>query len=80
MRGDNDIVTFGEGFADGSSSVPRALLRDGRMFDVALHDERMTWGEVEAAMRDAGYSSPDRIALLTLESDGSTSAVAQAED
>lgn len=58
-------------------SEPQALLRDGQMIDCALHDERITQDEVEAAIRRAGYPGPDSIALVMLETDGSMSVIAR---
>lgn len=61
-------------------SEPRALLRDGKMLEAALHDERVTQDEVEAAIRGAGYSGAEHVALVMLETDGSMSVVARAKD
>jgi uncharacterized membrane protein YcaP (DUF421 family) len=61
-------------------SEPRALLREGKMLEAALHDERVTQDEVEAAIRGAGYSGSEHIALVMLETDGSMSVVARTKD
>lgn len=58
---------------------PRALLRGGEFIEEALRDERLTRDEVEAAIRGSGYSGPEGIALVMLETDGSLSVVPQAQ-
>ena len=56
-------------------SEPRALLRNGCILSAALRDERITFDEVEAAIRAAGYLSPGQIALVMPETDGSLNVV-----
>jgi len=59
---------------------PRTLLRDGQILPDALLDERVTREEIEAAVRGSGYADPSKIALVTLETDGSMSVVPQRQD
>lgn len=59
---------------------PRTLLRDGKILDDALVDERVTREEIEAAVRSSGYSDPSKMALVTLETDGSMSVVPHRQD
>ena len=51
-------------------SAPRILLRDGQFLDDALDTERVTRGEVEAAIRKKGHGRIEEIAVVVLETDG----------
>ena len=54
-------------------SQPRLLLEDGRSCELAMKEERVTRGEIEAAVRAAGISQIAQVAVVVLESDGSMS-------
>jgi uncharacterized membrane protein YcaP (DUF421 family) len=56
-------------------SEPRALLRDGEFDQKALREERVTEGEVRAALRQAKVRNLKDAAAIVLESDGSFSVV-----
>ncbi len=60
-------------------SEPRLLLEDGRLREDAMRRERVTRGEVEAAIRQQGHGGLGAIAAVVLETDGSMSVIA-AED
>jgi uncharacterized membrane protein YcaP (DUF421 family) len=57
---------------------PRLLLANGRFDDQAMRQERVTRGEVRAAIRAAGYGDLERVDAVVLETDGSVSVIAQA--
>ena len=59
-------------------SEPRLLLHRGRFLDGALHDERVTSGEVLAALRAAGMADAAGVAAVVLETDGSLNVVRDA--
>ena len=54
---------------------PRLLLEDGRFIERALVSERVTRGEVRAAVRSAGFASLEDVDAVVLETDGSVSVV-----
>ena len=56
-------------------SEPRLLLIDGQIDDAALRDERVVYGEVEAAVRKRGHGDFAQIAAVVLETDGSFSVI-----
>lgn len=56
-------------------SAPRILLRDGKFLDQALDIERVTRGEVEAAIRKQGHGRIEDIAAVVLETDGTLSVI-----
>lgn len=58
---------------------PRLLLRDGRLLEQAMREERITRGEVEAAVRKKGHGSLDAIAAVILETDGELSVIAHSD-
>ena len=60
-------------FAGLVRSDPRLLLRDGRFLEEALTIERVTHGEVEAAIRKKGHGRIEEISAVVLESDGTFS-------
>ena len=56
-------------------SDPRLLVRDGQFLDAAMREERVTRGEVEAAIRKKGGGRIEDIAAVVLETDGSFSVI-----
>lgn len=60
-----------------AKSRPRLLLRKGQFDDTALREERVTRGEVLAAIRSAGVGEVERVAAVVLETDGSVSVIEQ---
>lgn len=57
------------------SGTPRILLSHGTFCQGAMGRERVTEGEIRAAVRQAGYGDLSRIAAVVLETDGSLSVV-----
>jgi hypothetical protein len=55
--------------------TPTVLIEDGRVFDEALARERIDRDTLAAALRKAGTLDADRVALASLERDGSISVV-----
>lgn len=49
---------------------PSVVLRDGRLIDEILREQRMTADEVHEAARKNGYDSLDGLAWVILEADG----------
>lgn len=66
-------------FAGLVRSAPRIVLRDGQFLDEALDIERVTRGEVEAAIRQQGHGRIEDITAVVLESDGSLSVIKAGE-
>ncbi|QQN73824.1 DUF421 domain-containing protein [Croceicoccus sp. YJ47] len=64
-------------FAKALRSEPRLLLSDGKFHDEALRNERITQGEVEAAIRKHGEGKIANVSAVVLESDGSLSVICQ---
>lgn len=60
-------------------SQPRCLLREGSLLPEALRQERITEGEVFAALRQAGMRSPCDADAVVLETDGSLSVLPRGE-
>lgn len=58
-----------------AKSRPRLLLHSGVFDDRALRDERVTRGEVLAAIRAAGIGEVERVDAVVLETDGSVSVI-----
>jgi uncharacterized membrane protein YcaP (DUF421 family) len=56
-------------------SAPTALLVDGNLDEAAMHRERVFTSEIDAALRIAGASSREDVALVVLETDGSFSVI-----
>ncbi|PXA94709.1 DUF421 domain-containing protein [Nostoc sp. 3335mG] len=54
-------------------STPRLLVEDGRLLDQAMRHERVTKGEIEAAIRSSGLSRIEDVGAVVLETDGSLS-------
>jgi uncharacterized membrane protein YcaP (DUF421 family) len=65
-------------FDDLVKSEPRLLLRRGAFLHAALRAERVTEGEVRAALRSQGHASVAAIDAVILETDGSFSVIADA--
>lgn len=57
---------------------PRLLLYQGKFLQQALRDERVTEGEVRAAVREQGIAEVESVAAVILETDGSFSVVTDA--
>ncbi len=66
-------------FREVVKSTPRALLREGRIDEAAIRDERVSREEVSAAIRGAGIGALDAVALVVLETDGSFSVIPRKE-
>ncbi|GAA4644004.1 DUF421 domain-containing protein [Pontixanthobacter gangjinensis] len=62
-------------FAKAIRSEPKLLLCDGEFQEEALANERVTRGEVEAAIRKKGHGVVEEIAAVVLESDGELSVI-----
>ncbi len=62
-----------ETFADVIKARPTLLVYRGEFLQDALEKERVSSGEVYAAIRQAGIASMDDVLAVTLESDGSVS-------
>lgn len=60
-------------------SDPRLLVEDGAYRHEAMAAERITVGEVEAAIRGAGVARLDDVAAVVLESDGSLSTLRRSD-
>lgn len=56
-------------------SNPRLVLRDGEFLRDAMRDERVTEGEVLAAIRKKGHGDLSEVAAVVLESDGEFSVI-----
>jgi uncharacterized membrane protein YcaP (DUF421 family) len=56
-------------------SSPRLLLRDGQFLRDAMRQERVTRGEVEAAIRGKGIGSCSDVAAVVLETSGDLSVI-----
>jgi len=60
-------------------SEPVLLVQDGRVLNDALAQERVTQGELEAALRKEGVRRFDELAAVVLETDGSLSVIRRGE-
>lgn len=56
-------------------SEPRLLVEDGQYRRNAMRDERVTVGEVDAAVRSAGIGRLQEVGAVVLETDGSMSVI-----
>jgi uncharacterized membrane protein YcaP (DUF421 family) len=56
-------------------STPRLLVREGRCLTEAMARERITQGELEAAIRNSGIGRIEDVAAVVLETDGSLSVI-----
>ncbi|MWV27806.1 DUF421 domain-containing protein [Aurantiacibacter rhizosphaerae] len=56
-------------------SDSRLLLKDGKFLEAEMKAERVTHGEIEAAIRGKGHGEIEKIAAVVLESDGSFSVI-----
>jgi uncharacterized membrane protein YcaP (DUF421 family) len=61
-------------------SEPTLLLRRGRFLERAMDGERVTEGEVLAAVRSAGIATVDEVEAVVLETDGSLSVLRRPSD
>ena len=75
------VVTWGSNkshaFATVLRSKPQLLLADGKFLDEALASERVTRGEVEAAIRKRGHGRVEDVSAVVLESDGTLSVLCE---
>ena len=62
-------------FSNLVKAEPRLLFCDGDFIESALKSERLTRGEVRAAVRGSGAASMQRVQAVVLETDGSISVV-----
>ena len=56
-------------------SQPTLVVKDGRFLDQAMRSERLTPGEVEAAIRKQGVGKLSDVAAVVFETDGSFSVI-----
>lgn len=56
-------------------SDARLLLKDGKFLEKEMQEERVTFGEIEAAIRGKGHGEIENIAAVVLETDGSFSVI-----
>lgn len=61
-------------------SEPTLLLHRGQLLRDAMDRERLTEGEVLAAIRTAGIAAVDRVEAVVLETDGSLSVIERPSD
>lgn len=61
-------------------SEPRLLLENGAYRRDAMAQERVTAGEIDSAIRNAGHGRLEAIAAVVLEADGSMSVIAGEPD
>jgi uncharacterized membrane protein YcaP (DUF421 family) len=54
---------------------PALLFHRGQFLDAALRRARVTPDEIRAAVRSAGYATPDDVEAVVLETDGSFSVI-----
>ena len=54
---------------------PRLLIRDGRVLERALEQEKIELAEVRAALREHGIEHLDDVRMAVLETDGSISVI-----
>ena len=57
-------------FRDGVTAAPRLLAYRGQVMKGALHTERITESEVEAAVRKHGFGSLHEVEAVVIEADG----------
>jgi uncharacterized membrane protein YcaP (DUF421 family) len=60
-----------------AKSEPSLLLRDGILLNEAMHRERVTAEEIDAAIRESGAEDRKSVSCVVLESDGSLSVIRQ---
>lgn len=54
-------------------STPRLLVEDGRLCETAMRQERVTSGEIDAAIRSSGLGRIEDVGAVVLETDGTLS-------
>ena len=74
------ISVSSAGFRRLVRSEPRLLLEKGAYRYGAMALERVTAGEIDAAVRNAGHGRLEAVAAVVLETDGSMSVIAAASD
>ncbi|MBU8536600.1 DUF421 domain-containing protein [Falsiroseomonas tokyonensis] len=65
-------------FSDLVKSEPTLLLHHGRFLESAMRAQRVTRAEVLAALRSSGAATPEQVAAVVLETDGSLSVIQNA--
>ncbi len=74
------LIGFARSRSDGvrriTDNVPLLLMRDGRVIEANLARARVTRGEVEAKLREAGVTEPSTVAAMVLETTGDVSVIA----
>lgn len=58
-------------------SEPTLLARDGTYLPDAMRRQRITREEIDAAMREQGYTQINQIGMVVLETDGTLSVIAR---
>ena len=58
---------------------PTLLLREGRVIDAALREQRVTASEVHQAVRSSGVGDLSLVAAVVLESDGTLSVITSSQ-
>ena len=61
-------------------SDPRLVFSNGAYLELAMREERLTRGDVEAAIRQKGHGSLADIAAVVLETDGELSVISRASE
>lgn len=67
--------TRAKGFASVVTAAPRLMAYDGRILEASLRRERVTKGEVLAAVRKGGYGDLGQTAAVVMESDGTLTVI-----
>ena len=62
-------------FAQVVTAPPTLLFYHGRFLDEAMRRERLTYGELQTALREQGLGSFDEVTAIVLESDGQVAVI-----
>ena len=65
---------------DAVEGEPRLLVRDGRLLERALRDEKIDADDVRAAVRAAGLTRIEAVRLAVLETDGTISVIPREQE
>lgn len=65
---------------DAVEGEPRLLVRDGRLLERALRDEKIDPDDVRAAVRAAGLTRIEAVRLAVLETDGTISVIPREQE
>lgn len=71
----NRLTTRSRRLRQAIEGEPRLLVRDGRLLEKALREEKLEAGEVRAAIRAHGLERIEEVRLAVLETDGSISVI-----